>query len=288
MERKNTTTFQITITNMLTFKSSEQLIARVESTLDSFKASGLLDSGDFYRWTKEILSRLNIPAYNAVYSMQVVDNYKIAKPDDMSAIWSAWRYDEEGGTSTFVEKQIENRFTYFSTTESLCKTDECDVDCNSKMYEENGNIIINKLYLKGTSITKKYCNPTRIKIKNHKGNWDGHSEHEASVDTNYIHFNFKNGYVYLQYYAFEVDENGLPMIPDVVQIEDAIETYIIYKFFLKQYYNNTFDVSQRLQVSKDLADRAFSNAVSWVKLPAANDMIDAILRKRRKFANSRV
>lgn len=269
----------------MNFKSSEELIGRVESTLKSYKASGQIDTGDFYRWMKEILVKLNIPAYNPIHAILKVDNYKLALPEDVFNIWSAYKYDEEDCNEESIDLQQESRWMYFRTEECITKKDECTEVCPK--IKDNGEIIVSKLYLKRPKETKKYTNQKVINIVNSK-TLDGTSpsakygDLQASLNNNSIFFNFEKGFVYLQYYGFELDVDGLPMIPDEVRIEDAIETHIIYKIFLELYYNGA-DVQQKLQVAKDLANVAYSNALTWVKLPSVKAMINMAQRKAKKF-----
>lgn len=272
----------------VSFKSSEELIGRVEETLKSFKPSGLLDTGQFYRWIKEILMRLNIPNYSPTTSLLKVNNYKITTPDDLHSVWAIWKCDKCGTSSTSKELQSTSVSPYFRTDQFYCKMDECDKPC--KLYEENGELQVSRLYL-DVPVEEKYKKTSLVKIKNYKSvscETDSPSlktkePFEASISKNSISFNFNEGYVYLQYYGFEVDEEGLPLIPDQVYIESAIETHIIYSFFLEQYYNNTFDVAQRLGLADQKAKEALSNAISWRKLPTVVSSLDMIAKRNKKY-----
>lgn len=254
--------------------------------LDNVKVISLYDEP--YRWIKEMLMKLNIPAFTTVDAIVKVGNYSASLPDDFKTMWSLWRYDAKENTKEFSELQQYNPYYYFKTDQDYCKTDECDVDCKLD-FQEDGDIRVTKIYLKGPEVTNTYCNRKPISIVNRVANLcDSEApdvrgaEHEAYLTDRKVTFNFKEGFVHLQYFAFVVDEDGLPMIPDVVQIENVIETYIIYKFFVEQFYNAT-DVAQKLKTAKELHDEAYRSAIAWVKLPSVKAMLGMINKRSRRF-----
>mgnify|MGYP001617272764 FL=1 len=50
-----------------------------------------------------------------------------------------------------------------------------------------------------------------------------------SVSDNFIFTNFEEGYVFLAYKAFPVDDDGFPMIPDNRRFKEAVKAFICYK-----------------------------------------------------------
>lgn len=273
----------------MNFKSSGELIGRVEETLNSFKASGLLDSGQFYRWIKEVLMKLNIPNDSPTTALLKVNNGKILVPDDLHFIWAIWNCSCNTTPSFNLDLQRTEAYQYYRTDQLYCKTDECEKDCTSKLYEENGELMVTKYYLQTPREQTKYVKSNLIKIKNSvikcvENNIHQPTQLEASISKDRISFNFQEGYVYLQYYGFQKDEAGLPLIPDIVQIEEAIEAHIIAQFFLQQYYNNTLDAIQRYQLAKSEAEIKFYNASIWRKLPTVNKTLEAIKRNSKRFS----
>lgn len=53
------------------------------------------------------------------------------------------------------------------------------------------------------------------------------------INEDYIFTNFKDGYVYIAYKAFPVDEEGLPMIPEDQKFVEAVKAYIRMKIDFK-------------------------------------------------------
>lgn len=268
----------------MNFISSEQLIARVSKQLNSFQSSGLLDEGDFYRWIKEVLGMLNVPAYSPVHTIQSIDDNKMLIPDDMDQLWSIWRYEEknENYNDEFHLQRTHRKPVlkdYCTTCEDECKIIHCE------------DIIETKYYVHEKAYKKQYHGGQLLHLKNYKVDKclkdsisiRNNNSLEVTMDSNYFYFNFEGGAIYLQYYAYQLDENGLPMIPDVVKIERAIETYIIYRFFQELYWNGTIDALQRMQVAEQSYNMSFAIARAWVKLPSFNTLVDFALQRKNRY-----
>lgn len=273
----------------MNFKSSDELIARVTKQLSSFNSSGLLDQGDFYRWIKEILSLLNIPAYSPIHTIIPLNgDNKIIIPEDMYQLWSVWKY-EDGGYTTTPEKHFQYQ-TRALVTETQC-LEKCNDVCH-ELYEE-GDILVTKHFIEtsGGYVTRKHYNRTPIKVVNYKINQcnsnspslSNRSPYNASMDNHYINFNFSEGSVYLQYYAMMLDDDGLPMIPDVAEIELTIENYIVYRLFQELYINNSIDALQRMQYFEIKYKEAFDKAKTWVKTPSFKSMLEQAQKNKGRY-----
>lgn len=274
----------------MNFKSAKPLIDRVSRELASYIDQGYLDTGDFYRYIKEMLSDLNIPAFSPVHSIISLNgNYKVRIPDDMYQIWSVWRYKAQTVQTEDVDHyQGQNRWLVFKD-QCIEKESDCPV-----VYKEDNDIIVSKWYIResGDTISYKYKNDGPIQLKNFKLNdcSDGcpalnvkNSPHTASMDSNYFYFNFTDGSIYLQYFTMMKDEHGVPMIPDVVQIERAVENYIIYRSFRQLYYDTTLDVVNRMQIAKLENQETFDKAKTYVKFPTFQEVVNIGNSARGKY-----
>jgi len=56
-----------------------------------------------------------------------------------------------------------------------------------------------------------------------------------SLNNGYIYTNFKEGTIQQSYRALKVDADGLPMIPDNVKFEKAVEWYVKYQWYTIQW-----------------------------------------------------
>lgn len=270
----------------MNFKSSEQLIARVSKTLNTFKSSGLLDEGDFYGWIKDILVLLNIPSYTPVHTVLDLESNKLRIPDDMYQLWSVWKYEEEYKVhEKILHPQRQVKY--------LIQEDRLDTQCedNCDVITHTGDIMTTRYYIEETPVTRNYIFKAPIRINNYTTNKciasspsvNITSPFTASMDSNYFYFNFEGGSVYLQYYKLMLDEYNTPMIPDVSEIELAIETYIIYRFFQELYYNSTTDALQRMQYAEVQYIKAFDKAKTWVKTPSARELFKIAQKNKNRF-----
>jgi len=271
----------------MNFKSSEQLISRVNKTLNTFKSSGLLDEGDFYRWIKEVLTLLNIPSFTPVHAIVPVEGNKLRVPDDMYQLWSVWRYEEEKKGDPTPIRHYQRQARYYVQEDTL--QSQCEDNCTTITHDKE--MMISKFYIEETPVTTVYKSRQPVKIVNYAVNkcsadspsLNISSSLQANIDNNYFYFNFSDGSVYLQYYKLQLDFNGLPMIPDVSEIELAIEAYIIYRFFQELYYNGTTDALQRMQYAKNEYTTLFDKAKTWVKTPTARALYNIAMKTRGRF-----
>ena len=90
------------------------------------------------------------------------------------------------------------------------------------------------------------------------------------------------GKILLQYLAFPFDEEGYPMIPDAPKIEEAIETYIMYKMMEYFYINDiTNNALQKMQYFQEKYRIAHKSALNYVKLPSYQDSVDTAYKNIR-------
>lgn len=272
----------------MNFKKCDQLIARVEKALHSYLAAGMLDRGDFYRWIKEIITKLNVPAYSPVHRIQNIEEGKLIIPDDVYQIWALYKYDAIPKTKKLQE--ITPEFETETIQRYECYN-ECSDPCDVHHIEHKYNTMIVKHYIDNSWWENTYEQGNLLQLKNYKidiCDKDGPSfkiknDLQVTMDNNYFYFNFDEGAIYLQYYKIMLDEDGLPMIPDVTQIEQAIEYYIMYKFLQQVYINGEENVLQRMQFMRLEYDNYYRIAANWVRLPTAKSLIEYGKLLRNKY-----
>lgn len=271
------------------FKKCDELVDRVEKFLDSYSAAGMLDRGDFYRWIKEILTKLNVPAYSPVHRVENIEDGKLAIPDDVYQIWALYKYKSIPKT-----KKLNEIYPPEAETETISKYEcynECHDPCTVRHIEHKYNTMIIKHYLDNSWWESSYQEGSLLQLKPYKleicdkdsVSLKVKSGLQVTTDNNYFYFNFDEGAIYLQYYKLMLDEDGLPMIPDVTQIEQAIEYYIMYKSLQKIYINGEENVVQRMDFLKNEYDMHFRIASSWVRLPTAKSLIEYGKLLRNKY-----
>jgi hypothetical protein len=108
---------------------------------------------------------------------------------------------------------------------------------------------------------------------------------EITINNGEIFTNFVDGIVLLNYYTLPVDENGLPMIPNVPKIQLAIDQYIRWKAFENLWINNDDMASQAKMVyyKTEFQTNSYPDAEYWVKLTSFDAMIDISKNNRRRY-----
>lgn len=99
---------------------------------------------------------------------------------------------------------------------------------NSFRYLRNGECCgIDTVTSSGATFTDNFGNVFDSTLGS--SNTTGTSDITATIHDGWINFNVQTGQVCLAYWAFPVDENNYPKVPDDVKIKRAISDYLIYK-----------------------------------------------------------
>lgn len=243
--------------------------------LSSYSLTGMLDDGNFSDWVKVILMKLNLPAFNQKEVVLDVIDYKIDLPEDFHLLWAVWICDK--GETKRVNKDAYQGTISF-TQEDTCyeRTGECYT------LEPVAHKVIKRNYYMSNEVeTTTYKNTRLLKLINKHVkcsdscvNYRVDSDEQYFISDNSLQFNFEKGSVILQYFAFEVDENGLPMIPDDVRIEETLEAFITYRLFQKGYYNNIADLRDRMLFSKQDYETKYVEAERHLNIPEYKTMVE--------------
>lgn len=277
--------------NMLQFKSSDFLIARIKKRLASFDALDLIDEGDFPKHIKYVLEQLGCAVYKECEALSPVINGKAKLPDNFKTFWAAYKCKPSFESTT---KSInEQRPWVFYTQTEITNDSGCKVKCECD--EEKTKIVIRTFVNGEDQRVCSFKNPVLLRLSpNVKQLCEDDSlslfctaPDEITVEDGYIHAQFTNDSIYLQYYGLPMDENGLLMIPDNEDVEKAIEYYIYTQMFEEFYWNSTVpNIGTMLQDVRAQYDNKFLPAARyWARLPSFQKMVQSIRRSRsrRKF-----
>ena len=92
-----------------------------------------------------------------------------------------------------------------------------------------------------------------------------------SLNSSYITFNVKEGKVCMAYYAFPLDEEGLPLIPDDVKYKRAVSSYLQLKLDYLLWRQGVLDDKIYMKSEEDWKWNVAS-ASSHLKMPDLNQM----------------
>lgn len=92
-----------------------------------------------------------------------------------------------------------------------------------------------------------------------------------TLNDNYITFNIKHGKVCLSYYAFPLDDEGYPLIPDDLKYKRAVSSYLQYKMDYIMWRQDLLDDKVYVKSEQDWMWNVAS-AASHLKMPDVNQM----------------
>jgi hypothetical protein len=279
----------IDASNTTIFKDSSILFSKVKRFLSSYGAANLIDEGEFPTYVKEILKDLGIGVYKENDAILKVKNYKAKLPKNFEVLYAAYKCTPTFNVKDTIHPQSTVSVFNDVTWELLEGGDKCQIDCQ----RQPGNIlekITVRQYVQEKTITGNFTNPILLRlspnVKKNKCAEDcenilASSPYEITLDDGFIITNFNEDNIYLKFYEFPLDENGIPLIPGIDEVEKTIEWYIIYQLLLKWYINGEVaDIQGRMQYAENQYLAAYANAKYTLKLPSFASMINVLRRQR--------
>lgn len=284
--------------------SCERIFSRIEDELSSFSSNGLLDSDKFYPRVRYFIENLGIGSYSQEEAVIVVKDYKVELPRDFYLLDSAWLCDR---CNTFSQSAFQGEFQIY--TKKTCsevsvngcqydsyfglKTSDCPETILDKVTIEQwiqsgdptSNSISwrNPVLLSLGNTTSKFCTkvcanvfsscPDNISIK-------------KQGDCYYLYSNLKEATIYLRYWAYPLDDNNLPMVPDNPIYENALFYDLQLYLFKQKWYNNEItNVENKIKSLTADREDAWGKALAYSKMPSFQTMIKYINRQRNSTAS---
>lgn len=251
------------------YESSKYLFARIKRRLKSYNSAGLIDENDFYDYVMDIFDKLGIGGLTEEDAILYIVNKKCKLPENFKQIYTIDKCKEQS-THPILRPQDGRVFYTDATYESKCKADCC------------GDKVTIRSYIEGIEDIRNYHIEHRIDIVPKTAHL---RNHQVYFEDGYIHTQFDEGELYIKYYAYPMDEDGLPMIPKTESIQRLIEYYIVSQLFQDFYWNGDVPdgIAQKLQDARAQYQHAWQQASYESKLPQFATLIDAIRRKRRSL-----
>lgn len=278
--------------NTLQFKSSEQLFARIKKRLSSFDSLGLIDDGDFYEYVTDVLRELGLAVLKECEAVVHVKDSQARLPNNFFMFHAAFKCTPDFSMTKSINEQ--KPLIYYTDTEvSQECPNKCCIECTGR--EIGKTKIVIRTFINGDEWIGRYTNPIQLKLSpNVKALctedclslFSSNLDEITIDDQKIIRTRFDCGSIYLQYYGLPFDENELPMIPDQIEIEKAIEYYIYSQVFEDMMWNSTVaNVVTLLQDARNQFNFHMGQARYWSRLPSFNRMIESVrrARSRKKF-----
>ena len=275
------------------FTSPEIVYSTVKEELKSYFDTGAVDDLMFSTYTDKCLRKLGRASYVISEEILYIEDFEARLPDNFFAVREAWLCTSVNGypyrTANSFYSQASSQTTIQVSPLTIggtpcnnpaCQNPECDGTCMPELiqavYKTNNemNIEYKKEYL---------LKPGNISVKANCAldckNFGSSSADSFDIRDNKFVTNFRNGVVYLIFYATEYDNSGNQLIPDNYRIREYVEAFIKFKVFetlSNQINDETFQqIQQKLLYYKQLSEEAFIMADIEIKKQ------DAYAKQRR-------
>lgn len=270
------------------FKTAGFIFSKVKRDLKSFGAANLLDEDEFPKYVADVLRELGMSAYKEEDAILTVKRGKALLPKDFMQLHAAYKCCGSNATRGGRHFQNKNIFENDITCEVLGRKNNCKIhcECPDKIIERvtikqyvNENECNEQTYNK-ISLLKLSPN-VREKCSDDCLNHISSSADEISITNGAFLTNFDDGDIYLKYYAFPQDDDGMPMIPDIVFVEKAVENYIKWQILLNFWaVSDVPDMLQKVQYFEAAYNKAIATAHYNNKLPAFSTLVNDIRTRR--------
>ena len=264
--------------NNVEFETSDKLFSKIKRRLKSYNQAGLLDTNDFHDYVMDVLDSLGIGGLIEEQGVLEIVNGKAKLPENFKTLDGAYICEANSNTE---HPRMQNGYVFYTdTTHETIRKDKCNISCDSV---ETGCKVTVREYIHGLERVHNYKLQFPLRITTYSTL--GLNSNCASINNGYINVGFNSGSIYIKYYAYPIDLNtGLPMIPNVRSIQNAIELKVIYESLLNFYLNDEVpNVERKAADFKQLYNEAWSKASYETKLPSFATLVDSIRRKRKSL-----
>jgi hypothetical protein len=267
----------------INFISSEPLIAEVKQELKSYFESGAISEVLIPTFIDQSLRKLKVMVLKPEDAVLHFVNYKSELPCDFALLDRATLYDSD---ITFSSGMVALKGYWYQSYEVL----EGCVDCTPKteFFEQL------MIPTPGFQITMK--NPKWLRV--YHGSKGLCTEgcpnlNEPSPDIIQIHNNktvsssFETGCVYVRYFSRPMDEDGIPTIPEILEVEEYIKSYLKFKFFEMLWHSqideSAAQVEKKFQYYKQDQLAKLQAAFSYLLTKTKQQSADSVVKGRKQF-----
>jgi hypothetical protein len=284
------------------FIPASQVYNRILRDFKSFMPTNSIDEGQFPEWTMDVLRRLGNYAMREEEAILFVKDHRATLPEDFHEYYAGYKCHYKGNDNNIIHQQ--NTFTAFQdvTIDLLKRSKSCEIECCGKDTELLQTIKVRQ-YVGTGCINHNFHNPILLTLAPYSpdtwkreeglnrlgigeehgcpGAPHNHRITEIGINGNFVYTHFRNDCIYLQYYAYPLDEEGLPMIPNEEAFERAVEWYIKWNLTLNWWFNNEVpDIQSKWGKAEEMFLKYFSEAEFIAKLPSFQQTVNSIRNQR--------
>lgn len=267
----------------INFITSEPLIAEVKQELKSYFEAGAVSEVLIPTFIDQALRKLKVMVLKPEDAVLHFVNYKSELPCDFALLDRATLYDSD---ITFSAGMVALKGYWYQSYEVL----EGCVDCTPKTEYFEQLMIPTP----GFKITMK--NPKWLRV--YHGSKSLCTEGcpnltHPSPDVIQIHDNrtvsssFEEGCIYVRYFARPVDDEGIPMVPEILEVEEYIKSYLKFKFFEMLWHSqldeSAAQIERKFQYYKQDQLAKLQAAFSYLLTKTKQQSADSVVKARNRF-----
>jgi hypothetical protein len=266
----------------INYISAETLVAEVKQELKSYFESGAISEVLIPTFIDQALRKLKVLAMQPKDAVLHFVNYKSELPCDFGLLDYALMYDNQIEWNSGVTSL---KGYWYQSIEQL----DC-VSCTPK--EE----IYETLTVPGPGFKLKLKQPKWIRVYHASKQFctegcDNLSVSSTDVlqifDNSKVSASFEDGCVYIRYFARPVDDEGYAMIPEILEVEEYVKSYLKFKFFEMLWHSimdeSVRQVESKFQYYKNDSLAKLQAAFGVLLTPTRQQIADNVIRKKKKF-----
>lgn len=273
------------------FKSAEYIFSKVKRELKSLGAVNQIDDADFALYTAEVLKELGCGTHKEADAVLTVVDGKASLPKDFKYLYAAYKCNK--CSDEVNEEHYQKSGSYYVANDITCeilgRTHDCELDCGE--YDKVIQKITVRQYVgNDCSRSRTWDNPCLLHLSpdvhefctDDSPNLTCSNTNEITISNGCLFTNFKSADIYLQYYAFALDDNNIPLIPDSIKVEKAVEWAIKYNLFLNYWFDGSVsDIQNKWGKAEQLASKWLAEAKTELKTPSFQTLINSARRQRK-------
>ena len=270
--------------------STESIVAQLKEELRSYFETGVIDDGMFPMYVDHCLKKVGMTMLESVDEIIPLRNKKAILPEGVVFLNDVlYAGDEQnikgnipGGTNMYNQ----------TTTEVVLQPDGTinvpgnpEVGSTVQIVERTTNRLLNTYdivtRLRPASLqAKNMCEDSRFKkFYDYPYYYD--------VNGRILTTNHPDGELLIRYKRYRTDDDGYPMVPDNVTMQDLVQYYLRYKIF-EQLWNSVTDESYaQMQNKMQYYEQKYNDALIMARTefiaPSFQQQKESILLRRHKF-----
>lgn len=262
--------------------TSEPLIAEVKQELKSYFEAGAVSEVLIPSFIDQALRKLKVLALKPEEAVIRFENFKSELPYDFYMLDYALSYSSDIYWDTAVGSM---QGSWYKNIEATGCGDESSIEMYEAITIPLPGFRISlkrpkwiRVYFDSTSLCVEGCENLKvsstdiIKIDNHKR----------------VSATFEEGCVYVRYFSRPMDDSHIPMIPEVLEVEEYIKSYLKFKFFEQMWHSvmdeSTKQVTDKMMYYKREQLEKLQAAYNFLMTKSKQQIADSIVRTRNRFS----